>query len=99
MDCRKCGRAVVSPATGRPRVWCSDGCRRAADYEVRRIVRRLERLEDALPTWRTAVDRGRHPRGGSLKYARERLADLDGERIACEQRLALLLDGEGDGGR
>jgi len=43
--CRYCGLAVTKPRTGRPPVYCSAGCRRAIEYDVRRISRRLESLE------------------------------------------------------
>ena len=45
--CRKCRRALpVSAATGRPRRFCSTGCRRAAEYELRRLQRQLEEVEE-----------------------------------------------------
>jgi hypothetical protein len=94
--CRKCGANVPETGEpGRPRRWCSDGCRKAAGLEVRRIGRRLERAEDELPRWRAAVERGRHPQGGSLLRAREVLADLEALRVEDEQRLRHLLDDEG----
>jgi len=43
--CLKCGAPLTSPPTGRPPRYCSVGCRRAAEYELRRIQRHLERLE------------------------------------------------------
>jgi hypothetical protein len=98
MTCRKCGGPVESGGMGRPRRWCSDGCRKSAGLEVRRIGRRLERVEDQLPRWRAAVERGRHPQGGSLTHARERLADLVALRDEDERRLRHLLDDEGDHG-
>jgi hypothetical protein len=63
---------------------------------VQRIGRRLERVEDELPRWRATVDRGRHPSGGSLKHARETLADLTAIRDEDEQRLRWLLDDGGE---
>ncbi len=48
-DCLKCGAPLPAPpATGRPPVYCGPGCRRAVEYEVRRITRRLEHNEDEL---------------------------------------------------
>lgn len=46
--CVMCGRALTQPATGRPRRYCSTGCRRAADLEVRRLDRHLDQLEQRL---------------------------------------------------
>lgn len=35
--CPQCGRKTVKPTTGRPPIWCSQKCRRAA-YEERRAA-------------------------------------------------------------
>ncbi len=35
----------MKPATGRPPSYCSTACRRAAEYELKRLQRHLERLE------------------------------------------------------
>ncbi|MGB5409333.1 MAG: hypothetical protein WBN08_20625 [Thiogranum sp.] len=45
LTCRKCGNALQQPATGRPPTYCSKACRRAAEYEITRINRHLEKLE------------------------------------------------------
>lgn len=58
-ECRTCGNVVVQPATGRPRVYCSVGCRRAAEYELRRVQALLTAAEkgaqkaraDAVGAW------------------------------------------------
>jgi hypothetical protein len=34
--CRKCGRELEHPETGRPKNYCGEGCRRAREYELRR---------------------------------------------------------------
>ena len=44
--CRYCSGELRVSKRGRPPNYCSVGCRRAAEYEVRRMSRRLERLED-----------------------------------------------------
>lgn len=59
--CVMCGRALTQPSTGRPRRYCSTGCRRAADLEVRRLDRRLDQLEQRLQWanlnfWETGKD-------------------------------------------
>lgn len=46
--CVKCGAELSAPPTGRPPTYCSTGCRRATEYELRRLQRRLERLEEDL---------------------------------------------------
>ena len=43
--CLKCRAPLTPTAAGRPPSYCSTGCRRAAEYELRRIQRHLERLE------------------------------------------------------
>ena len=43
--CLKCRTPLTPTAAGRPPSYCSTGCRRAAEYELRRIQRHLERLE------------------------------------------------------
>ena len=45
LTCAKCGKAMSKPSTGRPPRWCSTGCRRSAEREIRRLDRRLESLE------------------------------------------------------
>lgn len=45
--CRKCrGPLPEGSEIGRPASYCSLGCRRAAEFELRRIQTRLQRLED-----------------------------------------------------
>lgn len=43
--CIKCCKPLEKPATGRPPSYCSTACRRAAEYELKRLQRHLERLE------------------------------------------------------
>jgi hypothetical protein len=43
--CLVCGGLVEQPATGRPRVYCTDTCKRAAANELRRLRRQIEDLE------------------------------------------------------
>jgi hypothetical protein len=61
--CPRCGKKVLRKPTGRPPIWCSQTCRRAA-YEERRaatqgataveVVERIETLEHSIGT---CVDR------------------------------------------
>jgi hypothetical protein len=47
MKCRKCRISEVEQsAKGRPKEYCSTACRRAAEFEIRRLDRRLGKLED-----------------------------------------------------
>jgi hypothetical protein len=43
--CLKCRTPLTPTAVGRLPSYCSTGCRRATEYELRRIQRHLERLE------------------------------------------------------
>lgn len=90
--CVKCGRGLVYAGAGRPPKWCSVGCRRAGEYEVRRIVRRLADVEERLPGARRVAARERAPGGPSRKYARQCAIDLEQDRHDLEERLRQLLD-------
>jgi hypothetical protein len=48
--CSNCGVKLPRPAPtgGRPRTFCGEPCKRAAGYEITRINRRLEKLEQQL---------------------------------------------------
>jgi hypothetical protein len=48
--CRNCGGQLPASAgrRGRPLTFCSEGCRRASEFEIRRINNRLGSLEDRL---------------------------------------------------
>ncbi len=47
--CRLCWCTIPNRRhLGRPKIWCSVKCRRLAEYEIRRINRRLEELETQL---------------------------------------------------
>jgi hypothetical protein len=46
MTCLVCSAPLERPDTGRPPSYCSPGCRRAAEYELRRLQRRLQGLEE-----------------------------------------------------
>jgi hypothetical protein len=43
--CLKCNAPLERAETGRPPTYCSPACRRAAEFELRRLQRRIERLE------------------------------------------------------
>lgn len=55
--CAKCGAPLDKPSgAGRPRRFCSSGCKRAAEHEVRRLNRRLEHLEEIMSHARIAPE-------------------------------------------
>ncbi len=81
--CRKCGDPVEQTGgRGRPRTYCSTGCRRAAEREIRRADRAVELVEEQL-RWRRI--------NGVRKTT---LARFESERVRLEERLRLLLDDE-----
>ncbi len=81
--CRKCGGPVTAKAgPGRPRSYCSTGCRRAVEYELRRLQKALEDIEEQI-------------RFCSLRWSGRRPDQrpaLDAERVRLEDRLRDLLD-------
>mgnify|MGYP003395817358 CR=1 FL=1 len=85
--CIKCGKAIEgTAATGRPLTYCSVGCRRAAEHEVRRLNSRLEKLEGDLSN--TRLGYGWEPMGTAKK--------LEAEIALQEARLRTLLAGGAD---
>lgn len=48
MKCKRCGKALDKPKTGRPPKYCSDSCRKLTELRLRRLTKRLENLEDWL---------------------------------------------------
>jgi len=89
--CARCGAGLPGWAgRGQRPKWCSTGCRRAAEYEVRRLVRRLERLDGRLAELREVKA------GVAFSHRRAKVdADVghyEHERQRAEDRLAELLD-------
>ena len=85
MKCPKCEKPVPErDGPGRPRRYCSDGCRRSAEYELRRIQRALESVEEQI-RWCRFGWSGRRP-DDEAKYEEER------QRL--EARLLVLVDDE-----
>ena len=93
-NCVKCGAPLRRLAAGgRPAKFCSIACRRAAEYELRRIQTGLERIEE----------RQEHIRiyGAESAFCfpldpAEALARLQGERSRYEVRLRELFVDDAD---
>ena len=89
--CAKCGtRSVSENARGRPAVYCSEACRRSAEFEIRRQNNHISRLERRLfdlesgitfPNWNKPAK--------AIEETREQIA-------AAEERLLALLAGQID---
>ncbi len=87
--CLKCGKPLTKPATGRPPSYCSRGCRRAAEHEIRRINRYIERLE----TEREELRHSRHKLGDWLgRSHRQQVNDNRKALARAEERLRDLLE-------
>jgi hypothetical protein len=84
--CIRCAAPVTKPATGRPPTYCSTTCRRAAEFELRRCERRLERLEGKASDLRIE---GATPDGQG--WPDKRLARVTLEIERYERRLEALL--------
>ena len=53
--CVTCGAPLEQPPTGRPRTYCGQACRRAAEYELRRAQSLLTIAEKAEQRHRLAA--------------------------------------------
>jgi hypothetical protein len=86
MVCRRCGAELpASSGPGRPRSYCSTGCRRAAEYEARRLQKALGDVEEQI----------RWCRFGWNCRTEADIPKFDAERQRLEERLRVVLD---DGG-
>jgi hypothetical protein len=82
--CLKCAAPLKRPDVGRPPAYCSPACRRAAEYELERLQRRLEKLETYAADLRLMGDPDRQAR------------KVDQELEQAERRLRELLAGQVD---
>jgi hypothetical protein len=92
LHCVKCRLELEPAAVGHPPRYRSTECRRAAEYEIRRLQRRLEKLEDELQRVRSIrsdwMDHLGHTRA-------EQTADLEAAIADQETRLRALLRADG----
>jgi hypothetical protein len=83
LACRKCGGPVPAQAgPGRPAAYCSKGCRRAREYELRRLERALFDVEEQIRACRF---------GWNGRTSRDE-PKFEAERVRLEDRLRVLLD-------
>jgi hypothetical protein len=78
--CLKCPE-LIPPERRADSRYCSQVCKRAGEYERRRLQRRLEVLETGLSTAR------------AYRFPRQQVARLQDEVSAAEARLRALLGG------
>lgn len=77
MACLVCRKPLERPEVGRPPSYCSTSCRRAAEYELRRLQRRLQALEDQAARARiVGADELAERVGHEIKRAELRLLQL-----------------------
>ena len=87
--CLKCGKPLEKSAAGRPPSYCSRACRRAAEYELKRLQRHLERLE----TEREELRHSRLKLGDMLgRTHRQQVSDNRRALAEKETRLRELLE-------
>ena len=79
--CPHCDTALEPPDTqgGRPRRWCSAGCQRAGEAQMRRLHRVLVRLE---------LDKALQQRHGNHRAMIERIDEQIAERKRAYDHLA-----------
>lgn len=83
--CVKCSRPLPERSgPGRPALYCSTACRRAAEYELRRVQASLEHVEEQVRACAFGWY-GRKP-AHAVTY--------EAERTRLEGRLRLLLGGD-----
>lgn len=91
--CPICGTALPAPKpTGRPATYCGPRCKRMAEFELRRLQSRLERLEDSRAYWRRVVAGDRSDFFGSAQGAREGLKRTEADIAEATARLAEVID-------
>ncbi len=84
-ECVKCSRPLPEQSgPGRPPIYCSTACRRAAEYELRRVQASLEHVEEQVRACAFGWY-GRKP---------AHAGPYEGERVRLEARLRLLLGGD-----
>jgi hypothetical protein len=90
MTCPICGAGIAPKSkTGRPAIYCSVGCRRASEYELRRLQARLIRLEDEAEACRRDRRTGLTHLNGATQQ--EHAADVAREIQRAQGRLRELL--------
>jgi len=89
-----CGSLLDQPETGRPRVYCSVPCRRAAEYELRRVQSLLLTAERHEQQCRAAHEIDSFDRPSTRRALKWWTGEVAG--LKARQR-ALLAGGRDDG--
>lgn len=92
-DCLICHRPIEpKEGPGRPNVYCSPACRRTAEHEVRRLDRRLERLEEQRDDLRGEVLQ--YQGTGMMRFYGPALAACEANIVTATERMRVLLAGD-----
>lgn len=91
MQCLICGNETKKPETGRPARYCSVACRRAREFEVRRLNKRLGQLESRRDDESELVDAPTTYCDMYGRAAAERLAAVEKLIARAQSRLKALL--------
>lgn len=95
ITCLKCRAPLpVRSGTGRPAVYCGETCRRLAEYEIRRLDRRLGRYEDELREELADRNPADHWIDNLGRSRPQRINDLKKWIAADEQRLREITGGD-----
>jgi hypothetical protein len=86
-QCAKCAADLHQPPTGRRKTYCGPACRRAAEYELRRLQRRIEAAERTLDRAREELEFGY----GDTRSKRKRVNFAQRHLEQLEERLRALL--------
>ena len=91
-NCKKCGAELRIPTTGRPPTYCGVACRRSAEFEIRRINKRLETYETERDHLRELAKLPHTPRYFDGRDVKRRLEDIETTIANTEERLRSLLN-------
>ncbi len=99
MQCVKCGSDLKIPKTGRKPRYCGPACRRAAEFELRRLQNALENQEMLESSYRQDIDGaaavGVGPSGDRrMPYLKKRQAWHAAEVARLEARMRELCSSE-----
>jgi hypothetical protein len=93
-QCRKCGAPLVVPPTGRPPDYCGQACRRISEFEIRRLVRQLDTLDEQQTHLTQPGIAASSLRDTYGRTHAQQLADVQGSIVALEKRLRALIGDE-----
>jgi hypothetical protein len=90
--------SVAEPSTGRPSAYCSVACRRVAEFEIRRLTRKLDDLENVRLHLQEPGVLASELRDIDGRTPRQQLDDVEHTIATVETRLRALLDDETERG-